>query len=188
MWYWLLLLIPVLILFLPFKVIISIKDVFLFEIKFLGVKVFKFVSKSEPEKKKASLSNFDFKLAELKNYIKVIKELFVILEKYVRKKLTFSRLIFQISYGNGNAAETAIRCGLFYAVVYNLFGYLSRRYKIKSHTINVTPDFESAKTEIEFYISTRINLFSLISLFVQEKNALMSLNNILKKKDGVVNE
>ena len=188
MWWLLLLLIPILLLFLPFKVIISITDVFLLEIRLFGVTVFKFVPKSDSDKKSSPLNKFEFKLTELKTYIKVIKEMFLISERYVREKLTFPELIFNISYGNGNAAETAIRCGVFYAVAYNLLGYLSRRYKINTHTINVTPDFENNKTDIEFYISTRINLFSLISLLVQEKNALISLNNILKKKDGVVNE
>ena len=188
MWWILLVLIPILLLFVPFKFILSFNDYFSCKISCFGIPVFKHTFSSETKNKNFQFGNFDFKIKKIKKYIEILKDIFIIFEKHVRTKLIFSKFYFDISYGNGNAAETAIRCGVFYSVVYGFLGYLLERYNIKRYTVNVTPDFEESKTAIVFEIATCVTLMWIISLFVHERHALMSLINIIKKEDGVVNE
>lgn len=188
MWWISLILIPLLLLFLPFKLVLAFSDCFSCKISFCGIPVFKHVFRSGTKKKKFQFGSFDFKIKKIKKYIEILKDVFTIFEKHVRTKLMFSKFYFEVSYGNGNAAETAIRCGVLYSVVYGFLGYLLERYNIKRYTVNVTPDFEYNKTAIAFEICTHVTLMWIISLFVHERHALISLINIIKKEDGVVNE
>ncbi len=186
---WLLILIPIGILFIPFRLCISFNEKFKLEVRFLSICVYSFISENRNVKKHEPVFNkFNFEIQKIRMLLKVIKDIFLILEKHIRSKLTVSSIKFKIIHGSGDAAETAIRTGILYTAVYNFLGFIVNRYTVKSFDVSVEPDFDKTHTKIAFEISFFVSLFWVISLLMQERVALMHLNNILKKKDGVENE
>ncbi len=185
---WIILIIVSIILFLlfvPFKLRVMFTDALDFEVKFLGVRILKADEKSIEYKSKSIQEKYDLKVTEFGTYLKAVKDFLAILKKHVRQKLTLRNFKFHLEYGNGDAADTAIYTGGIASLVYGFFGYIHENYNLKDYSVKITPNFDTKISDLDFEVSAYINLWWVINLCVQEDKALIRINNILTKKDGV---
>ncbi|MBR3942910.1 MAG: DUF2953 domain-containing protein [Clostridia bacterium] len=172
-------------LFVPFKLRIVFTNTLDFEVKFLWIRILKLDEKAAEKKAKTIRENYDLKVTEIGTYLKAIKDFLALLEKHVRHKLTLRDFKFHLEYGNGDAADTAIYTGGISSLVCVFFGYIHENYNLKDYSVKITPNFDTKISDLDFEVSAYINLWWVINLCVQEEKALIRINNILSKKDGV---
>ncbi len=204
LWY-LLLLIPVILLFAPISFYIGFNNDLNLIVRVLGIKIFDY----NKQKKKASKSNEKPKdkqteekkednstkqslpdkaqgvLKQLKTYLALITEALEILNRHIKKTLHIQNFRFEFSFGLGDAAATGIFSGAAYAVGNCFYAYLLYNYKVKRHTLKITPDFDKKGFWVLFEFKLKLSLFWLIRLLYKERHILSKLYIISKKKDGV---
>ena len=82
---------------------------------------------------------------------------------YLSKRLTVDRLKLHFHIGLEDAAATGIATGAAWAFLYDFVSLCDNKLKLKSHSVNVCPDFreEVFETDIRLVISIRI-IFAVI--------------------------
>ena len=114
-------------------------------------------SKKDDEKKKEKKEKLDF--GRMK---KILSESLKFLS-YLSKRLTVDRLKLHFHIGLEDAAATGIATGAAWAFLYDFVSLCDNKLKLKSHSVNVCPDFreEVFETDIMLVISIRI-IFAVI--------------------------
>lgn len=82
---------------------------------------------------------------------------------YFSKRLTVERLKLHFHIGFDDAAATGIATGAAWAFLYDFVSLCDNKLKLKSHSVNVCPDFtkEVFETDIRLVLNIRI-IFALI--------------------------
>lgn len=114
-------------------------------------------AKKDDEKKKEKKEKLDF--GRMK---KILSESLNLLS-YLSKRLTVDRLKLHFHIGLEDAAATGIAIGAAWAFLYDFVSLCDNKLKLKSHSVNVCPDFkeEVFETDIRLVISIRI-IFAVI--------------------------
>lgn len=205
LWY-LLLFIPVILLFAPISVYVGFNNDLNLIVRVLGIIIFDYnkqkkkVRKSDEKPKdkqteekkeednsaKQSLPDkAQGVLKQLKTYFALITEALEILNRHIKKTLHIQNFRFEFSFGLGDAAATGIFSGAAYAVGNCFYAYLLNNYKVKRHTLKIAPDFDKKGFFVLFELKLKLSLFWLIRLLYKERHVLSKLYIISKKKDGV---
>ncbi len=206
LWY-LLLFIPVILLFVPISVFVGFNNDLNLIVRLLGIKMFDY----NKQKKKADKSDEKKKenrteekkeevntsaeqslpdkaqgiLKQIKAYFALISEALRILNRHIKKTLHIQNFRFEFSFGLGDAAATGIFSGAAYAVGNCFYAYLLNNYKVKRHELKIAPDFDKKGFSVLFELKLKVSLFWLIRLLYKERHVLSKLYIISKKKDGV---
>jgi len=109
------------------------------------------------EKKDKALIDYD----EIKYYKNKIEEVYKVYNNtinYIRKKLLFEKLNWDTKIGTGDAAETAIITGLFWAVKSSILSVFNSKLRLNDIGVNITPVYETAqlKTRLDCIISLKV--------------------------------
>ena len=205
LWY-LLLFIPVILLFAPISVFVGFNNDLNLIVRVLGIKMFDYnkrkkkmnkadeKAKGEPTEEKKEDSTGDKQnlpdraqgiLKQIKTYFSLISEALKILNRHIKKTLHIQNFRFEFSFGLGDAAATGIFSGAAYAVGNCFYAYLLNNYKVKRHTLKITPDFDKKGFLVLFELKLKLSLFWVIRLLYKERHVLSKLYIISKKKDGV---
>ncbi len=147
------LLVFLLILFLPLKIIASVKGKeAIILIKLGGITVFKFLpgkNKKITEKPKINaediVDDISHKSKSLCEKIKFYTELSKLAVKLTRKYILIEYISIKIDIGTSDAPSTAICTGALWSVIYQILGVIGCIMYIKENKVEVTPDFNEAK-------------------------------------------
>ena len=197
LWY-LIFLIPLIVLFIPISLNIMFSDRLDFFIRILGAPVFdynKIKSNKKDQTKYEENQNSDSKnisnavgmLDNVKQYLSIITEFLKILNRSFKNHLKISNLDFSYKFGLGDAATTGIFSGAVYTAVSIFYTYIVINYTLKKHKINIQPDFNNTLHEVSFNLKIKMNLYSILKLLYHERNAFDELLKIIKK-DGASND
>ena len=190
-WWLLLIIIPFIILLAPIKVIITFTEKLDFKIKFFGIVVYKNDGKkaekntleednelkNEPSKKSPTEV-----LDNVKVYIEIIRDILVLLDKFVKNHLVIEKLNFEYTFGLGDAALTGIFSGGVYTVVNVFYSFIFNNFKLKKHLVKINPDFDKECMKIDFCVALKITLIGLLAFICSERDALNKLLKKLKRK------
>lgn len=120
---------------------------------------------SEPEQKSADKTLEILSFA--KNNIEDIKNLVYDVLEYVYKYLIkIKKLKVHLIVGTDDAMDTALIYGAVAAFVFNAVGVMDRHMRLKSHDINIKPDFKKTNIFVEFEAIISTNVFHLIILLI----------------------
>lgn len=111
-------------------------------------------SKKEPKKENKVLKWFKttFKERGLKGLINALKEIAGLAETFLKpifKHIKLKNLDMNITVASEDAADTAINYGYACAGIYPSLSILLNIVKYKKYNVNIAPDFDKKKTEID---------------------------------------
>ena len=152
----------------------------------LMISVYNSANKKKPNEKKKPVkepekpAKTDEKKKKKRLSLKKIKQLFEVIFdtlKFLKRHLTFFDFKVKLNFGTGDAAQTGILTGTAWALFYNIVGLIDRTFKLKKHEVDVKPDFEDEKFELNFRCEAGLRVFWAIAMaFALLKN----LNKIRK--------
>ena len=82
--------------------------------------------------------------------------------KYTKKKIKCESFCFRMNYGLGDAALTGISTGMLWGVIYSLLGVLDRYFEFIKMDVNINPDFNDIKLQLEFDCIFKIKIVHII--------------------------
>lgn len=86
--------------------------------------------------------------------------------------------------GTGDAAETAIKCGAHYALIYPALGLLCGATNAHRINVNVQPDYERECEEYQIECKLRIRIFGIVKAAIKPIGSYLK-NIVNKTKEGV---
>ena len=180
MWWYLLLILPALIivfLLLPIFVTVSLKDGEPdLKIKLAFIDITKAVikedkpeggsdKKAKKKTKQAKRRTVSERIDEFRDKISFARDVF----RIVAKRLTVTRLRLICRVSTGDAAQTAILYGSACAAAAALDAFVNEWFKVKKQNIYVYPDFTEQDPDLEAFVRIRTFVFSaagaVISIF-----------------------
>ena len=168
----------------PIKILVSYNQDNLLVKAGVGVLMFSVYNsaykKKPKEKKPAEPAAKEEKKKKNKLSLKKIKQLFEVIFdtlQFLKKHLTFYDFKIKLNFGTGDAAQTGILTGTAWALFYNIVGLIDRTFTLKKHEVDVKPDFEGEKFELDFKCEAGLRVFwAIAAAFAILKN----LNKIRK--------
>lgn len=172
MWWYLLLILPALILIfllLPIYMTVSLKDGEPeFKIKLAFIDVTKAVikedkpdesdNKQKKRPKQARKRSLSEKIDEFRDKIDFARDLF----RIVSKRLTVTRLRLICRVSTGDAAQTAVLYGSACAAAAVLDAFVNEEFRVKNQNIYVYPDFTKPEPDLEAFVRIRTFVFSAV--------------------------
>jgi len=147
------------------------------------------------DEKKPDIISSTIKEKGLLEAIRQVAELLKLVMETAGKVLrhtVISKLNVRIVSASDDAAKTAIEYGSVCAGVYTLIAALQNAMKIRRHNIDIKPDFDKQKPEIEVDITVRILIIfvvtALISALFKYMKTQKSTENPKQKKGMSENE
>ena len=158
-----------LLLILPIAVKLEYKDEFKARVKYCFIPVFSTdkvkaepntteQEKKTPKKKKPNIFKSIYKEKGLMGSVKYfagLAEILINRLKYVLKHIIFRDIRFLLTVASADAAQTAINYGAVCSAVYPLFSSLFCVADCKAESIDVSADFNSEASKIEFSFEVR---------------------------------
>lgn len=154
-----------------------------------GIKVYTLPSDKPPADKKAQALDKKIKEGNEKPALE-LGELVAILDSIlgaVRRlfgSIHVTLLEVAATIGTGDAAETAIRCGAHYALIYPALGLLYSACDVRRTRVQVQPDYERVCEEYRLECKLRIRIFGIVKAAIPPIGSYLK-NTINKDKEGV---
>lgn len=171
-----------LVLFLPLKVVASLKDKnATVSVKLGGITAYKVLpgkklkNAEKPEKKTEEIvDNIKDKSQTLCEKIKFYSELSKTAVKLARKFISIEYIFVKIDIGTSDAPSTAICTGALWSIIYQILGVVGSIMYINENKVEVNPDFNEAKfsAHSECIIKSRLAyiIFIAIIIFIKIKS------------------
>ena len=135
------------------------------KIKVLGIK-FKIkpsIIKKETAQVKETVAKTENDNSEIGLDLDILKKTVKLLS-YTRYKFTFKKISIKIQLGAGDAAKTAISCGLLYTAVYTVLGGFQNMYFIEKPHVEIIPAFNTIDLRHEYYFELSGRLISILKI------------------------
>lgn len=84
----------------------------------------------------------------------------------IRNHFRFETFDFILSFGTGDAASTALLCGMGWSLVYQILGFVDTAFMLEEPRVCVKPDFENTSFDIYFETTFKTNHFHAIRIGV----------------------
>ncbi len=181
-------LVILILLFIPVSLTLKFNENFDYVLKYGFIKIPLTAKSEEQGKTKEKKDNYFKKLFKEKGFNSAFSELCyfakVFLEKivYLLKRLKFKIFNLKIGVGGKDAAKTAINYGVISSAVYYVLGFLDSNVNLKIKKIDVSSDFNSSVTKVEFDLKASLSpfyailaAFALMKIIFEFKNK--ELNN-----------
>ncbi len=94
----------------------------------------------------------------------------------IRHKLTVSDFKLTAQIGTGDAAQTAILCGICYTAVYSVLGPLQNIFVINPPQILINPDYNGKTAKVEYSARIYARVITYIVIAVKSLRVLLSNN------------
>lgn len=193
------------ILFLPVDAVLKFKEDFFFSVRFSGVKLYelketerekpktvdaKKQTGNKPQKENKALNFFRRLKAKygISGAVKLILGFLRDLLPHIKgllKHIKFKRIVLNITVAEGDAARTAIEYGSICAVAYPLFAGIESVANVSYKAINISSDFESGETNLDFEGVIRTKIFyllvALIKVYSEYKKFIVRIENDERK-------
>ncbi|MCH5187075.1 MAG: DUF2953 domain-containing protein [Oscillospiraceae bacterium] len=98
----------------------------------------------------------------LSGYLNLAVEFLGPLRKAVRRLVKAESLSARVSFGTGDAAQTAILVGLLWGAGYNLISLVDLIVKVEGQELSITPDYSGPTFEAEAACILRTNIANII--------------------------
>jgi hypothetical protein len=123
------------------------------------------------------------KLYDLYTEFNKVKYTYYYSQDFIRKRITLKNLNVNVFFGMSDAAKTGIATGSIWAILYNMFGLLTKVVTVKNHNFNVEPDYNREKFLFSANGIINFRLVNIISIlvFVLIKYIKVSKNSTLKE-------
>jgi len=159
-------------------------------VKFL--RKFKIVRVEKEQKKKEDTFSF----SKLKSTTEIIheqyamfKQVFSKVRNYLKRRLVCNQLTFYLDFGLGDAALTGISSGIVWGTVYNMVAIINSSCILKKTDINIHPDFNESKANIDLcciFTFRIVHIIIIFGIFLFSYFKLLLNNNISIMKEKVV--
>ena len=98
----------------------------------------------------------------LSKYLNLAVEFLGPLRKAVRRLVKAESLSARVSFGTGDAAETAVLVGLLWGAGYNLISLVDLIVKVEGQELSITPDYSGPAFEAEAACILKTNIANII--------------------------
>ncbi len=89
---------------------------------------------------------------------------YLLSKRYVCKKIKIENIDFNMTFGLDDAAHTGIATGAAWGSLYNVFGFVSSLFRVKSHKFNITPVFDGECFVFNFYTKIKFSLSNILAI------------------------
>ncbi|MBO4934762.1 MAG: DUF2953 domain-containing protein [Clostridia bacterium] len=172
MWWYLLLILPALILLfllLPVYLTVDLKNtepevkIKLAFIDITGVvikedKPEKETEKTEKKQKRVRKRTLSERINEFKDKVAFARDAF----RIIAKRLTVTRFRLICRVATGDAAQTAVLYGSACAAAAALDAFINECFKVKKQNVYIYPDFTAQKPELDAFVKIRMFVFSAV--------------------------
>ncbi len=104
------------------------------------------------------------KLHNLRVNIERGRYTYLLSKRYVCKKIKIENIDFNMSFGLDDAAHTGIATGAAWGSLYNIFGFVSSLFRVKSHKFNITPVFDGECFVFNFDTKIKFSLSNILAI------------------------
>lgn len=115
-------------------------------------------------KREEEKPSFGERLHKLRINIERGRYTYLLSKRYVRKKIKIENIDFNMKFGLDDAAHTGIATGAAWGSLYNVFGFVSLLFKVKSHKFNITPVFDGECFALEFGSRIEFSLSNILAI------------------------
>ena len=172
MWWYLLLILPALILLfllLPVYLTVDLKNVepeVKIKLAFIDItgavikedKPEKETEKTEKKQKRTRKRTLSERINEFKDKVAFARNAF----RIVAKRLTVTRFRLICRVATGDAAQTAVLYGSACAAAAALDAFVNECFKVKKQNVYIYPDFTAQKPELDAFVKIRMFVFSAV--------------------------
>lgn len=113
------------------------------------------------QKKKLTLKE---RLHNLRVNIERGRYTYLLSKRYVRGKIKVENIDFNMTFGLDDAAHTGIATGAAWGSLYNIFGFVSSLFKVKSHKFNIIPVFDGECFAFSFDTKVKFSLSNILAI------------------------
>lgn len=99
---------------------------------------------------------------KLSGYLNLAAEFLGPLRRAVRRLVKAESLSARVSFGTGDAAQTAVLVGLLWGAGYNLISLVDLIVKVEGQELSITPDYSGPAFEAEAACILRTNIANII--------------------------
>lgn len=107
---------------------------------------------------------FSEKLHNLRVNINRGRYTYLLSKKYIKRKIKIYNFDFDMTFGLDDAAHTGVATGAAWGSIYNVFGFVSNLFTVKSHKFTITPVFDRECFSFEFSSKIRFSIFNILAL------------------------
>ncbi len=172
MWWYLLLILPALILIfllLPVYLTVGLKNTepeVKIKLAFIDItgavikedKPEKETEKTEKKQKRARKRTLSERINEFKDKVAFARDAF----RIIAKRLTVTRFRLICRVATGDAAQTAVLYGSACAAAAALDAFVNECFKVKKQNVYIYPDFTAQKPELDAFVKIRMFVFSAV--------------------------
>ncbi len=172
MWWYLLLILPALILLfllLPVYLTVDLKNVepeVKIKLAFIDItgavikedKPEKETEKTEKKQKRTRKRTLSERINEFKDKVAFARDAF----RIIAKRLTVTRFRLICRVATGDAAQTAVLYGSACAAAAALDAFVNECFKVKKQNVYIYPDFTAQKPELDAFVKIRMFVFSAV--------------------------
>jgi len=168
------------------------KDHKVFKVMVKFLKKFKIIHIKKEQKKKEDTFSF----SKIKSTIEMIyeqyatfKQVFSKVRNYLKSRLVCNQLTFHLDFGLGDAALTGVSSGIVWGTVYNMVAIINSSCILKKTDINIHPDFNESKANIDLcciFTFRIVHIIIIFGIFLFSYFKLLLNNNISIMKEKVV--
>ena len=112
--------------------------------------------KTEKKQKSARKRTLSERIDEFKEKVAFARDAF----RIVAKRLTVTRFRLVCKVATGDAAQTAVLYGSACAAAAALDAFVNECFKVKKQNVYIHPDFTSQKSELDAFVKIRMFVFS----------------------------
>lgn len=116
------------------------------------------------KKKKREKPPLKERLHKLRVNIERGRYTYLLSKRYVCKKIKIENIDFDMTFGLDDAAHTGIATGAAWGSLYNVFGFVSSLFRVKSHKFNITPVFDGECFVFNFDTKIKFSLSNLLAI------------------------
>lgn len=114
--------------------------------------------------KKTEKPSLKERLHKLRVNIERGRYTYLLSKRYVCKKIKIENIDFDMTFGLDDAAHTGIATGAAWGSLYNVFGFVSSLFRVKSHKFNITPVFDGECFVFSFDTKMKFSLSNILAI------------------------
>lgn len=174
--------------FIKYRFVVSFAGIIMGD-KHIGIKLIlnAFRRKNtQAQKEYISFNALIKRVKEIVDYYKTYRHTFKNIFEYLKRKIIIYKIGCQIEMGLFDPACTGVVTGLVYAIVHNIFTFISYIVRIKNKEINIIPNFNHQMLKIKSYCIFTISIGNIIYVCMRVL-LLLLISRLNYFKDSYIN-
>ncbi len=154
----------------PIKAVLYKKDEFDFYLKIFCFKIKikdRHKDKNKKTKKPSGASKKKFPFSVVKKIARLSDDIKDLAEFFSKRCIVVDNIKLRLEFGTGDAAQTGIATGVLNTAVYGFVGIVHQNVRLKKWTVDIIPEFQEEKFELEFLCIGTTRLLHIISIGIK---------------------